>query len=195
VRMLLPPVERRREMDRNLVEFFRADRATAFRRAISEFCRYYHLRQPRIEWYEYIDWGKTAGRTFEDGRIHLVHPENWKRGRVYKSERMWVQTVYHELAHYLFWTDAERKAEAFTHRMVRGLRRTPRRASVPLTRGVAAAKRTASGRLSPSVRAAGGSFGARVATRRATAAAKGRTRKTVITARRSNRAVKVASTR
>src|SRR5271155_2135674 len=157
--MLLPPVERRREMDRNLVEFFRASRATTFRRAISEFCRYYHLRQPRIEWYEYIDWGKTAGRTFEDGRIHLVHPENWKRGRIYKSERMWVQTVYHELAHYLFWTDAERKAEAFTHRMVRGLRRTPRRASVPAARKVAAAKRTASRRLSAAMRATGGSFG------------------------------------
>src|SRR5271167_1961772 len=125
--MLLPPVERRREMDPNLVEFFRASRATTFRRAISEFCRYYHLRQPRIEWYEYIDWGKTAGRTFEDGRIHLVHPENWKRGRVYKSERMWVQTVYHELAHYLFWTDAERKADLFSRRMVTGLRVPVRR--------------------------------------------------------------------
>src|ERR1700685_310064 len=128
VRMLLPPVERRRERDRNLVEFFHEGRAAAFRRAISEFCRFYHLRQPRIEWYEYIDWGKSAGRTFEDGRIHLVHPENWKRGRIYYSERMWVQAVYHELAHYLVLTDAERKADAFTRRMVRGLRRPSRRA-------------------------------------------------------------------
>jgi YD repeat-containing protein len=124
-----------------------------FRRAISEFCRYYHLRQPRIEWYEYIDWGKTAGRTFEDGRIHLVHPENWKRGRIYKSERMWVQTVYHELAHYLFWTDAERKAEAFTRRMVRGLRRAARHAA-PARRKIAGAKRTAASRTAASRTAA-----------------------------------------
>jgi hypothetical protein len=41
---------------------------------------------------------------------------------------MWVQTVYHELAHYVFWTDAERKAETFTSRMVRGLKRSLRRA-------------------------------------------------------------------
>src|SRR3984893_7991471 len=121
--MLLPPIDRRREMDKNLVAFFRDHRLIDFRRAIADFCRYYHLRRPRIGWYEYIDWGKTAGKTFEDGRIHLVHPENWKRGRIYKSERMWVQMVYHELAHYLFWTDAERKAEAFSHRMVRGLKR------------------------------------------------------------------------
>jgi predicted SprT family Zn-dependent metalloprotease len=136
VRMLLPPIDQRREMDKNLVVFFRGHGRIAFRRAIADFCRYYHLRRPQIEWYEYIDWGKTAGKTFEDGRIHLVHPENWKRGRIYKSERMWVQMVYHELAHYLFWTDAETKAEAFTCRMVRGLRRTPRRTHSVAARGV-----------------------------------------------------------
>src|ERR1700740_3301014 len=128
--MLLPPIVRRREMDRNLVEYVRHHGQTAFRRAITDFCGYYHLRRPRIEWYEYIDWGKTAGKTFEDGRIHLVHPENWKRGRIHKSERMWVQMFYHERAPYLFWTDAETKAETFTRRMVRGLRRAPRRSRV-----------------------------------------------------------------
>jgi hypothetical protein len=135
VRMLLPPIDRRREMDKNLVVFFRDHRLSAFRRAIADFCSFYHLRRPRIGWYEYIDWGKTAGKTFEDGRIHMVHPENWKRGRVYNSERMWVQMVYHELAHYLFWTDAESKAETFTCRMVRGLRRSPKRARVATTKG------------------------------------------------------------
>jgi hypothetical protein len=50
---------------------------------------------------------------------------------------MWVQTVYHELGHYVFWTDAERKAEAFTLRMVRGLKRPQRRprTTVRLRRG------------------------------------------------------------
>src|SRR6266446_5198217 len=121
--MLVPPIAQRREIDRKLSAYFYYYRPGTFRQAISDFCRFYDVKRPRIEWYEYIDWGRTAGRTFEDGRIYLVHPENWKRGRVYKSERMWVQMVYHELAHYLFWTDAERKAEAFTHRMVRGLKR------------------------------------------------------------------------
>lgn len=142
--MIVPPVLRRREMDRQLVEFFHEHRSAAFRRAISDFCRFYGVKRPCIEWYEYIDWGKTAGKTFEDGRIHLVHPENWKRGRVYRSERMWVQTVYHELAHYLFWTDAERKAEAFTHRMVRGLRRIARsRPMISITRRSSLARRKA----------------------------------------------------
>jgi len=133
-------------MDRNLVNFFHDHRSAVFRRAIADFCRYYNVKPPRIEWYEYIDWGKTAGKTFEDGRIHLVHPENWKRGRVYNSERMWVQTVYHELAHYLFWTDAERKAEAFTLRMVRGLKRIARRGSAALNARRASAARMKTGR-------------------------------------------------
>jgi hypothetical protein len=100
----------------------------AFRRAISDFCRYYRIGLPRIQWYEYIDYGKTAGKTYEDGRIHLIHPENWKRCRIHKSERMWIQTLYHEMGHFLFWTDAERKADAFQRRMVLGLRAQARRA-------------------------------------------------------------------
>ena len=125
--MIVPPIVNRREIDRNLVRFFRQHRAGTFRRAISDFCRYYNVKRPAIEWYEYLDWGKTAGKTFEDGRIHLVHPENWKRGRIYNKERMWIAMVYHEMGHYLFWTDAERKADAFAFRMVRGLRRPQRR--------------------------------------------------------------------
>ena len=128
VRMLVPPIAQRREIDRQLASYFQNHRLSMFQQAISNFCRFYGVKRPHILWFEYIDWGRTAGRTFEDGRIHLVHPENWKRGRVYNSERMWVQTVYHELAHYVFWSDPERKAEAFTSRMVRGLRRSLRRA-------------------------------------------------------------------
>ena len=47
----------------------------------------------------------------------------WKRGRKYNSERQWVHMIYHELGHYIFWADAERKADAFASRMVRGLAR------------------------------------------------------------------------
>ena len=82
---------------------------------------FYHLRSPRVEWFEYLDWGKSAGRCYEDGMIHLVHPENWKRGRKYNSEKQWVNAVYHEMGHYVFWADAERKADAFALRMELGL--------------------------------------------------------------------------
>ena len=142
MRMIVPPVVARREIDRNLAEFFRDHRAANFNRAVSSMCRYFNVRRPRIEWFEYIDWGKTAGRTYEDGRIHLVHPENWKRGRVYFSERLWVAMIYHEMGHYLFWTDAERKAEIFSRRMITGLRTPGRKAQRRArTRGVVSASR------------------------------------------------------
>jgi len=135
VRMLVPPLALRRVIDQGLSAYFRTHKAAAFRRAVGEFCRFYGVKRPRIEWYEYIDWGKTAGKTYENGRIHLIHPENWKRGRIYKTERMWIQTFYHEMGHFLFWTDAERKADTFTRRMVRGLRPAAagnsRRAPIP----------------------------------------------------------------
>jgi len=188
VRMLLPPIDRRREMDKNLVVFFRDHRLIAFRRAIADFCSFYHLRRPRIGWYEYIDWGKTAGKTFEDGRIHLVHPENWKRGRVYNSERMWVQMVYHELAHYLFWTDAESKAETFTCRMVRGLRRSPKRtrgAAAKVVRARAASARTATTRRAATRRTRQGRSTVRAVTGNARGAGGGRRRKAPARVQRS----------
>ncbi len=127
--MIVPPVAHRREIDRNLAEFFHSHRPAHFKRAISSMCRYFNVRRPRVEWFEYIDWGKTAGRTYEDGRIHLVHPENWKRGRIYFSERKWIQMIYHEMGHFLLWSDPERKADIFSRRMITGLRSPGRRTS------------------------------------------------------------------
>lgn len=132
MRIAVPPLNDRKIIDRNLADFFRNHRHSSFRRALSDLCRFYSVKLPRIEWFEYLDWGKTAGRTFEDGRIHLIHPENWKRGRIYKSERMWIQTLYHEMGHYLLWTDAERKADIFQWRMVRGLRDVKARTALPV---------------------------------------------------------------
>jgi hypothetical protein len=155
VRMLVPPIVYRRGIDRDLADFFRSHRQSSFRRAISALCRYFNVKRPRIEWFEYIDWGKTAGKTYEDGRIHLVHPMRWKRGRIYYTERLWVQMVYHEMGHYLLWTDAERKANMFARRMIIGLRTRPRRvrstgASIRTARRRAAVARAASRRATVS---------------------------------------------
>jgi hypothetical protein len=121
MRMILPSVRERRRIDKCLSTFFAAYPASQFRQAVSLLCRFYRLKHPRIQWYQYLDWGKTAGKTYENGTIHLVHPEDWKRGRKYKSARQWINMVYHEMGHYIYWVDAERKADAFACRMVRGL--------------------------------------------------------------------------
>jgi len=119
--MILPPLRERRVIHRHLSTFFRGHTTADFNRAVSAMCRFYGLRRPRVEWFEYIDWGRAAGKTYEDGKIHLVHPENWKNGRKYNSEHQWVNAVYHEMGHYVFWTDAERKADTFAFRMAKGV--------------------------------------------------------------------------
>ena len=121
MRMMMPGLRERRTADRLLTGFFRGYDEAAFRRAIGTMSRCYELPVPQVAWFEYLDWGKTGGRTYENGRIHLVHPENWKRGRKYNSERQWIHTVYHEIGHYVLWADAERKADQFAYRFVRGV--------------------------------------------------------------------------
>jgi len=120
MRMVMPGLRERRRIDKLFSSFFASYRASEFKSAIVALSRFYDLPTPRIAWYEYLDWGKSGGRTFEDGKILLVHPENWKRGRKYNSERQWVHTVYHEFGHYVLWADAERKADGFAYRFVRG---------------------------------------------------------------------------
>jgi hypothetical protein len=121
MKMILPALRQRRSIDRLLQYFFAEYRERDFRQAVVALSRFYHLPTPTVSWFEYLDWGKTGGRTYEDGKIHLVHPENWKRGRKYNSQRRWINTVYHEIGHYVLWSNAERKADMFAYRMVRGL--------------------------------------------------------------------------
>ena len=117
MRMILPPVRERRVIQRYLETFFDDHKLVSFNRAIGALCRFYHLKRPLVQWFEYLDWGRAAGKTYEDGTIHLVHPENWKNGRKYNSQRQWINAVYHELGHYVFWADEERKADLFASKM------------------------------------------------------------------------------
>lgn len=122
MRMILPPTRERRSVHRLLSSFFHEHHDPNFNRAIGAICRFYRLKRPQVEWFQYLDWGRLVGQTYENGKIHLVHPENWKKGRKYNSERQWINGVYHEMGHYIFWSDAERKADTFAARMERLLR-------------------------------------------------------------------------
>ena len=121
MRMMLPTLRYRRQIHKYLSAFFESHQPADFNRAVSSMCRFYNLKRPKVEWFEYLDWGRAAGNTYSDGKIHLVHPENWKKGRKYNSERQWINAVYHEMGHFIFWADAERKADTFAYRMVRGV--------------------------------------------------------------------------
>ncbi len=148
MRMILPTQRDRLRVDSALRAFFTSYREADFRRAIRTVCGFYNLKMPTVEWFEYLDWGKGAGRTFDNGCIHLVHPENWKKGRKYNSMKQWVLTVHHEMGHYLLWTDAERKADIFAAGMMQGTNHTAPRAR-PTTRvRLTGSRQTAGGRSS-----------------------------------------------
>ena len=78
---------------------------------------FYHLknRSGRVN----ISKGQNAVR-LRNGQIYLFSRE-LEKGREYNSERRWINTVYHEMGHYIFWADAENKADMFASRIVRGL--------------------------------------------------------------------------
>jgi predicted SprT family Zn-dependent metalloprotease len=117
--MLVPTAKERRLIQRLLISFFNGGEERDFKRAVKHVCNFYKLKPPKVKWFERLDWGSTAGRTYDNGEVHLVHPENWKKGRKYNKEGQWVETVLHEMGHYVFWVDAERKAQAFAQRMLK----------------------------------------------------------------------------
>src|ERR1044072_4774449 len=121
MRMILPPIKERRLVDRLLSAFFREYKGADLKKAIAKLCRFYHLRNPQVEWFEYIDWGRSAGKTYENGQSYLVHPENWKKGRKYNSQRRWINPVHHEMGHYVFRAHAQNKAHRLPARLVRGV--------------------------------------------------------------------------
>jgi hypothetical protein len=122
MRIAIPPIRQRKSIQKNLEVYFDTHKLPYFNRAIKAICKYYKLPTPVVEWYEYLRWGTVIGLTHENGKIHLVHPENWKKGRKYNTMEQWINAVYHELGHYILWTDPERKADKFAEYMSKGVK-------------------------------------------------------------------------
>jgi hypothetical protein len=121
MRMLLPGKRLRRQVDDALHAFFSDGQNADFEKAVSLLCTFYKVKSPKIEWYEYLGRGKLMGQTVEDGQINLIAPEHW-RARKVGTDRLWVRVFYHEFAHFLFWSDAEEKADRYMRLFCVGLR-------------------------------------------------------------------------
>jgi hypothetical protein len=125
MRMLFPGVKVRREVKRRLEAFFDAYQNADFDVAIQMWCAFYKLPAPKILWFEYLGHGKLLGETMEDGEVRLIHPENWKQMKAkptFKPTRaQWVNTTLHELAHYMYFCDDERKANLYAAKFVKGI--------------------------------------------------------------------------
>ena len=108
-----PPLEILRRVDGLLAKFFDCYQVEDYEKAESAWFDWYGCLHPETEFFRYIDGGRTGGRTYENGKIHLQHPEDWKRSSNVSTKRRWIRTVVHEWGHYLLWSHAEEKAEKF----------------------------------------------------------------------------------
>jgi len=126
MRLLLPPPGLRRDVDTLLATFFRTADDAHFESAMRLLCQFYKCRRPRIVWWQRLPNPNLAGETYENGTIHLVHPDDWRRNRKYKTSERWRRVVYHEFYHFYSWAENEPKANLYEHRFVRGMRRRTR---------------------------------------------------------------------
>lgn len=114
-----PPKATQREIVYRLRMFFKTEEVEFFNAALNLFFSYYEEPIPKVEWYLRMDDSAIAGLTYDNGKIDLIAPEAWKKRKKYKTQRRWIEVCFHELYHYLFWVDDERKAEEFAEGFVK----------------------------------------------------------------------------
>lgn len=87
-----------------------------FKRAMQRLFDFFQLPVPKITWCSHIPNSsglKTLGQCTEKGEINLLTP-HFHQG----TFEAWLNTVYHEIGHYVLWADCETKAREFASKMV-----------------------------------------------------------------------------
>jgi hypothetical protein len=88
-----------------------------FRRALDRLFRFFQLPIPAIEWYDRLgstfENNRILGQCTAEGTVKLLTPNKHGNG----GFEGWVDTVYHEIGHYILWADCEKKAKEFASKM------------------------------------------------------------------------------
>lgn len=113
MKFLYPPNKVRKEIIYRLRMYFRTDEEEFFRAAMNLFFEFYEVEQPKVDWYERLDDIRVAGLTYSTGRIELIAPSAWKSNKKHRTQQRWLEVVFHELYHFLFWVSDEAKAEEY----------------------------------------------------------------------------------
>jgi len=81
-----------------------------FRRALSRLCRFFGVSLPKVAFYEKLP--NALGRCTHDGQLQLLTPFHH-----YGDFRVYAKTFFHEFGHYIYYANAEKKANEFEKRM------------------------------------------------------------------------------
>ena len=90
-----------------------------FRRGMDRLFHFFQLPIPSIEWYDNLGSpfgnsnSRILGQCTPEGTVRLLTPNKHNDG----GFEGWLNTVYHEIGHYVLWADCEKKAREFASKM------------------------------------------------------------------------------
>lgn len=123
--MLLPPKALRREVVRALADAFDEPRLEDIRTALVHVADYYRVRKPRVRWLSDSERRTKQADTHRFRYvISVMRPDQWRRQRKKgqpTDERGWRRAACHEIYHWVWWVNDERKADAYADAFMHGV--------------------------------------------------------------------------
>lgn len=84
------------------------------KRALMRLCKFFAIPIPKLEFYKTFGGVnlKVLGQCTPEGTLELLTPLR------YPNFRRWSAVFFHEFGHYIYWANAEKKANEFEKRMM-----------------------------------------------------------------------------
>ena len=117
----MPTLSLRRRVIADLEWFFNSStELTSYNRAVGRLAMFYEVKLPKTTWHNSSDMPMYNGECTAGGELRLIYPDSWKKRKAYNTCAKWINTVLHEMGHFILWVDHEDRANQFASRMVRG---------------------------------------------------------------------------
>jgi len=85
-----------------------------FKRALNRLCRFFRMPIPKVSFYKCLGGfqNKILGQCTSEGEIKILTPY------FYPNFKSWCQVFFHEFGHYIYYAQAEKKADEFEKRLM-----------------------------------------------------------------------------
>jgi len=120
MKMALPPRKDVQYIRRKLKTWYEANKSNKhepneqrieFVRAVMRLCDFFQVLIPKIGFYKELPG--ALGQCTAGGEIQVLTPHHYNG-----DYRSWAKTFFHEFGHYIYYANAERKANEFEKRMM-----------------------------------------------------------------------------